>query len=244
VFIKKRGLCKACYVNWWKKDGPKRTGLTAKRVAKLEATKDLLQSKADAARLNAEVTRLKIDQANVIASSYYSRMQAGETVLEIAETEGVLRQTIAARLKRAGLPTYVYKRVNKAANVSPRMRAVVRILASLDQNIAYGAKDECWLWTGTTMDPSAGRAKDYRLPVISAFDPLDASTARKTTAYRVVFMLYKGPIPEGMTVDHICWNPLCCNPDHLQLLTVAENSARKDPAKIEARRLKAQEQSA
>ena len=51
-------------------------------------------------------------------------------------------------------------------------------------------------------------------------------------AYRVAFMLFKGDIPmepKRMAVDHICFNPLCVNPDHLQLLTGSENSARKDP---------------
>lgn len=45
------------------------------------------------------------------------------------------------------------------------------------------------------------------------------------TAYRVA----NGPIPEGMTVDHICFEKGCVNPDHLRLLSRAENSAYRDP---------------
>lgn len=36
-----------------------------------------------------------------------------------------------------------------------------------------------------------------------------------------------GPIPGGMTVDHLCTNKVCVNPEHLEVVTIAENSSRR-----------------
>jgi len=43
-------------------------------------------------------------------------------------------------------------------------------------------------------------------------------------AHRVIYEGVFGPIPEGMTVDHICRNRACVNPSHMRLLTSRENT--------------------
>lgn len=45
-----------------------------------------------------------------------------------------------------------------------------------------------------------------------------------TTAHRVAWMAAMGPIPEGLTIDHLCRNHPCCNPAHLRLLSNVENA--------------------
>ena len=35
------------------------------------------------------------------------------------------------------------------------------------------------------------------------------------------------PVPAGMEIDHLCNNTRCCNPEHLEAVTHAENMARE-----------------
>ena len=45
-------------------------------------------------------------------------------------------------------------------------------------------------------------------------------------AHRVMYELLVGEIPEGLDLDHLCRNPPCCNPAHLEPVTRKENVAR------------------
>lgn len=48
-------------------------------------------------------------------------------------------------------------------------------------------------------------------------------------AHRLAWERAHGPIRDGLTVDHReCSNRLCCNPAHLELVTLAENGRRGD----------------
>jgi hypothetical protein len=44
-----------------------------------------------------------------------------------------------------------------------------------------------------------------------------------TTAHRAAWTSFFGPIPDGMTIDHLCRVHECCNPFHMRLLTNEAN---------------------
>lgn len=71
--------------------------------------------------------------------------------------------------------------------------------------------ETCWLWTGYVSPENRG--------VINFKEG-------KKFAYRLGYELLVGPIPEGLTLDHLCVNPQCVNPDHLEPVTGGENSLR------------------
>ena len=74
----------------------------------------------------------------------------------------------------------------------------------------------CYRWTGSW----GGRARDRR--------PYFQYDGRRTLAYRIVWELVNGPIPNGMMILHSCdcgGYPIgCCSPHHMRLGTVQENS--------------------
>lgn len=43
--------------------------------------------------------------------------------------------------------------------------------------------------------------------------------------YRYAYEREHGPIPKGMTIDHICWNRACVKSDHLRLATYSQNNS-------------------
>lgn len=45
-------------------------------------------------------------------------------------------------------------------------------------------------------------------------------------AHRAAYTLFKGTIPDGMNVDHLCYNKKCCNPAHLVAMSPEEHLKR------------------
>ena len=45
-------------------------------------------------------------------------------------------------------------------------------------------------------------------------------------AHRAAYIVSKGDIPDGLRLDHLCRVRNCCNPDHLEPVTQAENTRR------------------
>lgn len=46
-------------------------------------------------------------------------------------------------------------------------------------------------------------------------------------AHRISHFIHIGPIPDGLTIDHLCKNPPCINPKHLEVVTQRVNSIER-----------------
>lgn len=80
--------------------------------------------------------------------------------------------------------------------------------------------ESCWLW----MSNRRGFRRGYGVM---------RRDGRFVAAHRFSYELAKGPIPPGLTIDHLCRVPLCVNPDHLEAVTMQVNILRGEspPAK-------------
>ena len=105
-------------------------------------------------------------------------------------------------------------------NTAPRpcTPAIDRFKAKIHVSNQNGLRNApCWNWIGSTTSSGYGEFKaDGR------------RGAKKTNPHRFAYQHYIGSIPEGYEVDHLCKNRLCCNPAHLEAITLQENRRRRN----------------
>lgn len=87
----------------------------------------------------------------------------------------------------------------------PATASVHRFMAKVNET------DSCWIWTAA-LDPY-GYGRFW-------------ANGGMVLAHRWAYEHFVGPIPAGLVVDHLCSNPPCVNPAHLDPCTQAENVRR------------------
>jgi hypothetical protein len=74
-----------------------------------------------------------------------------------------------------------------------------------------GYKTPCWVWQGGQTDRGYGGCWDGE---------------RNTRFHVFTYVYLRGPVPDGLELDHLCRVRLCGNPDHLEAVTHQENIRR------------------
>lgn len=85
------------------------------------------------------------------------------------------------------------------------------LLERFEAKIELEPTSGCWLWTAQLDRDGYGQFR---------FE------GRKWAAHRLAYTALVGPIPEGLTIDHLCRVPGCVNPDHMEPVTIGENTRR------------------
>jgi hypothetical protein len=86
--------------------------------------------------------------------------------------------------------------------------------------VQRAALDDCWLWTAARNPHGYGRVQ-----INGSFHQ----------AHRISYELTVGPIPDGLSLDHLCRVRNCVNPAHLEPVTNRVNGLRGvSPAAINA----------
>jgi hypothetical protein len=88
--------------------------------------------------------------------------------------------------------------------------------ARFDEKVMPEPMSGCWLWIGAVQSSGYGNF---------------GTDGKNYLAHRVSYTERRGPIPEGMTIDHKCRTRSCVNPDHMEVVPFKENLRRRNAAK-------------
>src|SRR3990167_7896641 len=94
------------------------------------------------------------------------------------------------------------------------MKKIVAMKKHLESKIQIDIRG-CWNWTGTINE------KGYAL-----YFWQENGKSKHCRVHRLMYEILVGPIPPGLTLDHLCRNRRCVNPSHLEAVTHKVNVLR------------------
>lgn len=89
----------------------------------------------------------------------------------------------------------------------------------IENNIQVSVDSGCWIWQG-------GKDRDGYGTMWIGPKP----TRKRRYVHRMSYEAFIDEIPDGLEIDHLCRVKICCNPDHLEVVTTQENTRRRDVA--------------
>lgn len=89
--------------------------------------------------------------------------------------------------------------------------------------VEMGYVSACWIYR--------------KRPTSRGYAQMKMPDGRQPLAHRMFYEHHVGPIPDGLTIDHLCKITRCVNPAHLEPVTQQVNTLRGDgPSAINARK--------
>lgn len=89
--------------------------------------------------------------------------------------------------------------------------SIKRRVDYIEQDRGYGTP--CWIW--------------QRCVTVNGYGTFRrGNNGPQKLAHRDYYEKVKGPIPEGLVIDHLCRVQVCVNPEHLEAVTLKENILR------------------
>ena len=99
----------------------------------------------------------------------------------------------------------------RISDLSPDFQNKIKI----GDKIEPGVRTFCWLWTASKFSDGYSQ-KRFK--------------GRNQKAHRPIYELLIGPIPDGLTLDHLCRVRHCVNPRHVEPVTLLINQRRGERA--------------
>jgi HNH endonuclease len=120
---------------------------------------------------------------------------------------------VASRLRRLANPerTRFYTAQHRLRKYGPRIPLTPT--GRFMKKVEVVTESGCWLWLGTVQKNGYGR--------------FGYGEYRSGLAHRWSYQTFVGPIPRDKELDHLCRVRCCVNPDHLRVVTHAENMAAR-----------------
>lgn len=166
----------------------------------------------------AECARPVLNKAKQLCSPHYQQQWRGQPFTEPVPRWKGHKCSVEGcdeAVRSVGLCSVHYDRKITTGDVGPAHRKQFS-----DPEMSFWAKtqktDSCWVWTGAKVPRGYGKM---------------TAGGKQVYTHRWSYARFKGEIPEGMQVDHMCFNTSCVNPDHLRLATPKQNSENQPGAR-------------